>query len=172
MNADAKSVVQVKPASILLTAPAGATATVSDISSLTSSGGANLTYQAAPRTNEGTDWLTVSPATGPLSGSADQARLRVTASAEKLAAGFYTGQVAILFSNGTTQEIGVLLVVTPPAGAAGQSATARKDGAALGLPTSAVCAPASQRPYIVSLTNNLQTPTGWPVAIQAAVVDN
>jgi uncharacterized protein (TIGR03437 family) len=159
----------VRPGSLVLVATSGATQT--GIVTIASSGGTNLSYQLTARTTDSSDWLVASPSSGPLAGSADQSNISIEAHAETLTPGYYTGQVAFNFSNGTTQEVGVLLVVTPSATLiSSNGSSAGKGTAALEGPTS--CAPASQRPWVVSLTSNVPTPTAWPVGIRAAVVDN
>ncbi len=134
---------------------------------VSTTGGATLSYATSASTSDGALWLSVSPPGGSLQGSADRGTVNVQANPAQLSPGVYRGKVAVAFSTGVTQDVSVLLVVTPQgtAVASGGSYT----GA--GLAQSA-CTPTQQFPLQVALTNGSSVPTGFGTVVQVSVLDD
>ncbi len=149
----------VTPAGLVFTAATGSASAVQEVT-VSSTGGAPLTFAAATRTDSGGSWLTVSPRNGTVSGSSDPAKVRVQVTPGTLAAGGYQGAVTFSFSNGTVLEVGVLNVLTP--------ATA----ASKGERAAAACAPSKQFITQTRLVNNFAILVGWPSPLLARVTDD
>ena len=79
---------------------------------VSTTGGATLSYATSASTSDGALWLLVSPPGGSLQGSADRSTINVQANPAQLSPGVYRGKVAVAFSTGVTQDVSVLLVVT------------------------------------------------------------
>ena len=122
-------------------------------------GGGTLSFTASVTTTDGGAWLMASPpsATAP-------ATVNVQVSSGGLPAGVYRGKITLEFSGGVAQDLSVLLVVTPAAGAAiGSSGSEQSvDG----------CSSTELRAVSTVLPNNFRLPVGWPVPIAVRVVDN
>ncbi len=123
------SVFNVTPASLTFSAPQGGAAPPVQTLKVTSLVGQFITFTVAPTTQSGGNWLTVGSATGVAS---LEGYIGVTVSPSGLAAGTYTGSIAIT-SRGVTASIPVTLNVTTPAIAVDKSSlsfTAAVGGAA------------------------------------------
>jgi len=107
--------------------------------------------------------FTVSPtSTGIAPGQS--ASLTVSALTAKLSAGVYPGSVVLTFSDGSTQTVDLLLVVSAP----GSSGSARPDKPRAAAP----CTPGSLLPVFTMLDTGFTTPIAWPTALAVQVVDN
>jgi len=114
-----------------------------------------------PFFDQGTNWFTVTPASGAVS-SANGAQLGVQPTIAGLPMGVYSGQIVLYFADGTSQTVAVLLIVIP--GAADKS----KPFAS----TAAACTPTELLPVFTQLGANFSTVAAWPTPIQVTVVDD
>jgi uncharacterized protein (TIGR03437 family) len=104
---------EVSSTGVVLTGAAGNTTAASQNVTLVNPGGTPMSYETALFTQEGTNWLTVSPSNGMLS---QTGTLVIGANLAALAVGAHFGTVQV-FSAGAVQTIAVVLVVTGPSGA-------------------------------------------------------
>ena len=77
--------------------------------SLAVSGPIGAAYQAAARTDNGVNWLGVTPIAGPVPGSID-----VVVNPLGLTAGVYTGRISLSTTGSTVTEVPVTLTITSP----------------------------------------------------------
>lgn len=89
----------------------GGTTPAAQSVAVTNSGGASVGYTAAASTSTGSGWLSVSPTSGTTGVTAP---LSISVSPSSLAAGTYTGTIAVTPSGGTASNISVTLTVTSP----------------------------------------------------------
>ena len=80
----------------------------------------------------------------------------------RLAAGVYRGTITGTFSVGGPQEVGVLLIVTPPGSALQTQA---------GLPGAAQCVPSGLQLLATTIGNGLSLPVSFPRVLVALTVD-
>lgn len=123
-----------------------------------------LMYSASPSFAQGSNWFTVQPNNGSVT-SASPVQLKVQPVTTGLAAGVYTGQVTLVFSDRTTHPIAVLLIMIPGGASAGG------DGQTAGL-EAAGCTPSKLIPVFTQLGQSFTTVAAWPTAIEVAVVDD
>jgi uncharacterized protein (TIGR03437 family) len=131
---------------------------------LATSAASAVTVAVSVTTQSGGNWLSVSPTSINLSpGGA----LTVNASTSGLSAGVYTGTVTIVPSDGSpSEDISAVLVVTSGSStAAATDAKSRAEGATGCTSTQLVLA-------MRQLSNNFSSPVGWPVNLEAQVLDN
>lgn len=152
----------VRPGGLAFIAAAGGSALRGSLSIYATGG--TLSFAAAASSSVA-GWLSVSPTAGSLQGSADGGKLTVQADPSGLASGAYRGRITLSFSNDVTQDIGVLLIVTP-----GVSASAV--GPLSAGSHSAACTPAQQFPLHTVLVNSFNLPSGWAAPILVRVLDN
>ncbi|MEX2263976.1 MAG: IPT/TIG domain-containing protein [Bryobacteraceae bacterium] len=133
---------------------------------LSSTGGEPLSYTTSIRTSAGGQWLNVTPATGTVLSSSDKAVLRVQVRIGDLTEETYSGAISFSFSDGTVREISVLLINPARSAAARTPQSARQRHAVDG------CAPGRQLIVAPTLPNNFAAVVGWPVPLQARVLDN
>jgi uncharacterized protein (TIGR03437 family) len=140
---------------------------------LGTTGGAVLTFSASANTANGGRWLTVTPAEGALQFSAQRARLEVSVSASGLRpedyrevpgcpAPAYCGKISLSFSDGSLQEVTVLLVLR---GSAGVERTGVKE-------RHSSCVPSRQLVLSPTLAGNFTANASWPLTLRARVVDD
>src|SRR5579871_362146 len=151
--------VRVSPQGVILIAAQGGSAS-QQITLRTPSSQA-VVLNAVTGTQTGGSWLGTSASSLSLSPSAT---LTITASSSGLAAGVYQGFVTITSSDGSVQAvISVSLVVTP-----GSAITANS---VRGF-TATACTPSKLVLAMRQLATNFQSPVGWPVNLEAQVVDD
>jgi uncharacterized protein (TIGR03437 family) len=107
-------------------------------------------------------WVSVSQ-TGTVT-SSQPASINVSPVVGSLAAGAYTGSVTLALSDGSTQIVNLLLVISPTA----------KPSARGPVPeaTTSSCTPTQLLPVLTSLSSGFSVSAGWPVPIIAQVVDS
>ena len=156
----------IRPGGIALVGESGGTIQQESLT-VSTTGGATLSYATSASTSDGALWLSVSPPGGSLQGSADRSTINVQANPTQLSPGVYRGKVAVAFSTGVTQDVSVLLVVTPQ----GAAVASRQSYAGAGL-AQAACTPTQQFPLQVALTNGSSVPTGFGTVVQVSVLDD
>lgn len=135
------------PASLTLQAPAGTAAPAGAVVQLTEPSGLAAKYQV--RAASAGSWLSVSASQGQIAAGAT-ASLTIRANPTGLAAGAYSGEVVVDFTDGRTRFVPVLFIVRPAPGAP-------------------ECAESA---WFVNLTNpspGFQAATGTPLAVDLEV---
>ncbi len=118
-------------------------------------------FETSAVTNDGSPWLTVTPASGvATTNSPGQLTVSVTPPAT---AGIYTGYINIGMS-GDLVLVNVTLIVLP-AGATGNEPAARPL-------TTASCTPTALAMTETGIVNNFSVPAGWPATVIAQLNDN
>ena len=128
---------------------------------VSNAGGGTLTADFVAATSSGGDWLMVSPTSGTASGGPFTTQVSVNQAG--LAAGVYRGTITGTFSAGVPQQVGVLLIVTPPG-------TALRTQA-VGPPRTAQCAPSGLELLATTIGNGLSLPVSFPRVLVAVTVD-
>jgi uncharacterized protein (TIGR03437 family) len=128
------------------------------ISNLT---GQPLTFVSTAATEDGTNWLSLSPATGTLT-TDKLTTIGVQPNFASLAPGVRRGTLNISFSDGSVRTISVASVVPETSGTATGKNSPR---AAL------ACSPRGLVPAFLSLEPNFAVTTNAPVSLRVAVVD-
>jgi len=111
------------------------------------------------KTTGGGDWLVVAPDNGVIPAGASQI-ITVQPVVGSLAAGVYSGSVALQIGS-TALTVNVIFVVVP------QASTATGQNGSI-----ASCTPTKLFPIFTSLTQGFAIPAGWPLPIEVAVVDD
>ena len=161
LNVTGQAATSVYPVGIILT-PAQLQ---SSFQVFTDTGG-NTTVTLTPRALSGGNWLNAGPSSLTLSPTASSATVNVNviAGSAPTTPGVYQGVVTASFSNGApSQDISVLLVIPSTSGAQTQSI---RSAAGAG------CTPAQLIMAVRALGSNFTSTVGWPVNLEAQVVDN
>ena len=137
----------------------GALATEQDLT-VSNAGGGILTADFVASTSSGGNWLMVSPSSGTASGGPFTTQVSVNQAG--LAADVYEGTITGTFSAGGPQEVGVLLIVTPPGSALQTQA---------GLPGAAQCVPSGIQLLATTIGNGLSLPVSFPRVLVALTID-
>jgi uncharacterized protein (TIGR03437 family) len=152
---------QVFPQGLIAVAPAGGSSAPQTVSLATASAAA-VTGAVSVATQSGGNWLSASPGSLSLS---PRGSLTINASTASLSAGVYSGIVTVIPSDGSpTQQVSAYLVVTP---GSNMEASSLKTPAA-----TTACSPAKLVMAMQQLGNNFASPVGWPVSLEAEVVDD
>ena len=152
--AGAPAQVQIAPGGLVFSAAAGASAPPQTVrlTNLTSTA-VNFTAAAS-----GT-FFTFTPLTGTIA-SASSTALTVTAATNRIAAGTYRGNIRVTTSDGSTQFIDILAIVSAAAGTAS------------GKQRAATCNPSRLLPVVTSFTSGAVVPVGWPAPILVQLADD
>ena len=130
-------------------------------------------YQASAATNNGGNWLSVSPATGNTS-SAAAGQSSVTVDPSGLSAGVYTGTVSYAFSVTAVRSVNVTLVVQNIS--SGQSAISSFSSTSNtgGAHRAAVagCTATQVVPTSTALVSNFAAPAAWPIELGVNLTDD
>ena len=127
-----------------------------------------VTYQASASTNNGGNWLTVSPIIGTTSASAVGVST-VTANPAGLAAGVYTGTVSYQFSATAVRSVNVTMVV--------ENVTSTQPGTGTAVisslhPSAVTCTASVVVPTSTALVSNFAAPAAWPIELAVNLVDD
>ena len=106
-----------------------------------------------------TKWLSASPANG-TANSGQPLNVSVQTALTGLAAGVYSGEVAVQFATGSLRRVSVLLIVLP------RPPTLASGNAAAG------CTPTKLLPVFTQLASGFKVAAGWPTAIEVRLVDD
>jgi uncharacterized protein (TIGR03437 family) len=149
----------VLPSGFIFAAAQGSAGPPAQALSIQNLGGGALPFKASVSTADGSPWLSVSPsqAVGP-------ATMTVQANSANLRAGVYRGSIALDFPAGVSQDLSVVLVITP--GGVTASAFGGPEGRMAG------CTPTELHAVSTLLPNNFLSLVGWPVPIMVRVVDD
>jgi len=149
----------VLPSGFIFAASDGGASPAPQVFSVQNLGGGALPFKASVSTADGSPWLSVSP-----SQSNAPATMTVQVNSANLRAGVYRGSIALDFPAGLTQELSVVLVITP-FGVTPSAFNGPEERAA-------GCTPTELQAVSTYLPNNFLSLVGWPVPIMVRVVDN
>jgi uncharacterized protein (TIGR03437 family) len=124
---------------------------------------APVPYQASAATNDGGNWLSVSPATGTTSG-ASPASVNVTVNTSGLTPGIYQGTVTYALAAASVPAVNVTLIVqTPPASLRTPEQLA---------PQATTCTPSKVVPTETGLVTNFSNAAAWPTPLEVQLSDD
>jgi uncharacterized protein (TIGR03437 family) len=149
------------PSGLFFTATAANPRPATQNISLFTNSTAPVPFTAAASTDDGANWLSVSPASG-TSVTQTPGAVTVSVNATGLRAGIYTGDVSFAMS-GQLRVTNITLVVTPAA-AAGTSAKVKE--------TPGVCTPSQMALLQTGTQNNFSLPAGWPATLVVRAVND
>jgi len=149
----------VLPSGFIFAASDGGASPAPQVFSVQNLGGGALPFKASASTADGFPWLSVSP-----SQSNAPATMTVQVNSANLRAGVYRGTIALDFPANLTQELSVVLVITP-FGVTPSAFNGPEERAA-------GCTPTELQAVSTYLPNNFLSLVGWPVPIMVRVVDN
>ena len=150
------------PAGLLFITAANATPPAQNVQLFASSTSA-IQFQAAASVESGSNWLSISPATGSTSASSP-AQISVAATPGNLPAGVYRGSVTFEFSASDVRTVNVTLIVQGTLNPSLVASAAPKT-------TAPACAAAQLVPTQTGLTSNFQAPASWPTPLAITLVD-
>jgi len=151
----------VLPSGFIFATAEGGAAPAAQAFSVQNLGGGSLPFKVSVSTADGAPWLSASPVQATAAAAAP-ATVAVQASAGNLRAGVYRGSISLDFGAGLTQDLSVILLITP-ASVSPQAALERPE---------AGCAATELQAVSTLLPNNFVSLVGWPVPIMVRVVDN
>ncbi len=165
----------VSRAGVVFVAPAGSSSPGSQTIAVTNLNATPLSISPQATTLEGIPWLTVVPnAPQQQIAPGGVLTLTVAATVDGLGAGTHQGTVLLQFPSPLANlEVNVEFIVTPSGtgGSARAEASIERRRSPRGAPSSG-CTPSKLVPVFAGLFNNFTTPAGWPVALQAQVLDD
>ncbi len=132
----------------------------------------NLTSTAISFSGVGSstpNWFTFGPASQTI-GAGQSATVTVYPSNSAYLVGAYPGSVKLTFSDGSTQTVNLLLVISATPGNA--TAALRSFGTDITPATSSACTATKLLPVFTTLGTGFNTPAAWPTPIVVKVVDD
>ena len=157
----------VTPSGLLFLGTPGATLKPQSftISNLTSTA---ITFNAVATSTP--TWFTSTPISGTIP-AAQSSSITVTPSTASLIAGVYPGSIKLLFADGSTQTIDLLLVISSTAGTANARPSASPASAATSKATAA-CTASKLLPVFTTIGIGFDAPAAWPTPLAVQVVDD
>jgi uncharacterized protein (TIGR03437 family) len=154
----------IEPAGLLFTGIAGAESPGSQTVLVQSTNSAPLTFHSGRITAGGQNWFTVTPSDGTVT-EASPVRIVVQPQTAGLAPGVYHGTLTLSFSDGSTRNVDLVLVL-PAAG--GSSTTSSQ----LIAHAQGPCIPTTLVPVFSLIFAGSNAPAGFPGQIAVKVVDD
>ena len=157
----------VTPSGLLFLGTPGATLKPQSftISNLTSTA---ITFNAVATSTP--TWFTSTPISGTIP-AAQSSSITVTPSTASLTSGVYPGSIKLLFADGSTQTIDLLLVISSTAGTANARPSASPASAATSKATAA-CTASKLLPVFTTIGIGFDAPAAWPTPLAVQVVDD
>lgn len=155
----------VSPTGLIFVGQAGGTAPAAQTISVTNPSTSTLTFSAGTYFAQATPWFTVQPATASVN-AASPASISVQPVAG-LAAGIYTGDIQLHFTDDSTSTIAVLLIVIPA-----NAVSAKSVSDVHAVHAASTCTPTKLLPVFTELGANFSTVAAWPTPVQVTVVDD
>jgi uncharacterized protein (TIGR03437 family) len=149
------------PAGLFFTTLAGGSAPAAQQVQINTSSAAAVTFSAATTTSDGASWLSVTPASGNVSGQASNS-VAVSVDPTGLAAGIYSGDVNVSIGP-LLQSVNVTFVVQPTGSSSAISHL---------KPEVAGCAASKLAITEIGLANNFAVPAGWPATLIVQLNDD
>jgi uncharacterized protein (TIGR03437 family) len=154
---------QVQPSALIFTGVAGGAQPSSQNIFLGNSAGKTLAYVSGRLTLDGADWFFVAPPTGAV--PVDQAATIVVQPViDSLTAGVRRGVLTLLFTDGSTRTVSLLLVLASGGGGSSTSPDSARDAGG--------CTPTKLLPLVSSVLQDFNIPAAWPTAVTTKVVDD
>jgi len=152
----------VLPTGLIFTGIAGGAAPAPENLTVSTVGPAN-TFNSGFVSLDGAGWLTTNPSlsTGGTIAAQSPANIAVKADSSKLTSGVYKGTITFVFGAGSSRTVEVLFVLYPVPASSRTPARAQTN-----------CSPASLSIVSTLLGNLFSASVGWPVPLDAQVVDN
>ncbi len=154
----------VQPTGLIFVGQAGGTIPAGQIVTLRNPAPSQLMFSSSPTFGPGSSKITVQPPSGAVS-SSSAVQLKVQPNISGLAAGVYTGDLGLYFSNGTVRHIVILVIVTP-----GSSVQSLEQPQV--VPRAGGCTPTKLLPVFTQLGSSFATVAAWPTPIEATIVDD
>jgi len=149
----------VQPAGLVFTGVAGGGDPSSQTVTVTNLTAAALSFGSSVATLDGGKYIVYQPVNTSVPPGSVQ--LIVQPSFQGLAAGVYRGAIVLIFSDGSIETVGILIVLAP-AGTKFAGAEHAVSG----------CSPKQLLPLVTSLGSNFSVPASFPASISAHVVDD
>jgi len=149
----------VLPAGLVFTGVAGGGDPSSQTVTVTNLTATQLSFGSSVATLDGGKYIVYQPVSSAVAPGSIQ--LTVQPMFSGLTAGIYRGAIVLIFSDGSIQTIGVLIVIAPAGTKIGSA-----ERAASG------CTPTQLLPLVTSLGANFNVPASFPATINARVVDD
>jgi uncharacterized protein (TIGR03437 family) len=151
----------VQPAGLVFVAVAGAQPPGSQTVIVQNTGNSPVTFRSGRITVDGKPWLTTLPSDATVT-QALPVRIVVQPRTEGLAPNAYRGTLTLSFSDGTTRNVAILLVVVPA------GSTIRP----FSRPEISGCTPKALLPVFTLTSAGTSVPAGYPGAVAVKVVDD
>ena len=151
----------VQPTGLIFSGAPGGVNPAAQTVQVAAPGAQGLSYTSSIAFGQGSNWLTVQPASGNIAAN-QPAQLSFQAGLAGLQAGVYPAAVTLDFGGGSTRRIDVLLVVST--GAPGSSAPPRA--------LAAGCVATRLNPVFTLLGAGFSAAAGWPISLEAKIVDD
>ncbi len=155
--------VTVRPTGLIFIAPAGGRDPGSQNVQMSSAAASTATYASGVLTLNGVNWAKALPVSGTVAPGIGRT-LVVQPTLGSLAPGSYHGSLNLLFGDGSpTQNVDLLFLVLP--------AGSRVNAQGVREP-SAACVPKTLLALSRALSNNFNSPAGWPTSLEVQVADD
>jgi uncharacterized protein (TIGR03437 family) len=151
---------QVYPSGLLFTGVANGANPDPKTVTLTNVAATAAAYTSSNLTDDGASWITLTPASGSVPGSASST-FAVQPNIGGLGPGVWQGAITLRFGDGSVRVVNVALVLR-----SGQPAGSSKQHLAGG------CTPSKLVPLFTSLGSSFSVPASWPSALEMAVVND
>jgi uncharacterized protein (TIGR03437 family) len=152
----------VSPVGLIFLAPTGATAVDPQTVKVSNVTAGTLTFNA---TFAGTGaWLDFNPKNGSISSGGTQT-IVASPNLKDLDAGVYSGSIVLNFSDGTTQRVAVLLVIS-------NTVVTKSKTTFIRAATNTACVPTKLLPVFTQLGGGFSSPIAWPTSLEVKVVDD
>ncbi len=148
------------PSGVLFTAVPGGANPAAQTITLSNFSPRNVSFGASASFGDGRAWLTLQTTNGNIV-AGQTTPLRVAPSIAGFGAGVYNANITVAFSDGTTSQIQLLLVVAA-GGTSGTGKSRSADG----------CTPTKLLPLVTSLGPGFRVTTSWPAPLELRVIDD
>jgi uncharacterized protein (TIGR03437 family) len=158
----------IQPTGLIFTGVAGAESPGSQTVLVQNTNSTPITFHSGRITAGGQNWFAVTPSDATVT-EAGPVRIVVQPQTAGLASGVYRGTLTLSFSDGSTRNVDLALVLAPGGGSSIASATA----ASRGLPhAQGPCTPTTLVPVFSLLSAGSSVPAGFPGQVAVDVVDD
>jgi uncharacterized protein (TIGR03437 family) len=119
------------------------------------------------------NWFTFTPASATIA-AAQTASITVTAMLGNMTAGVYPASIKLLFGDGSSQTVALLLVISATAGSARPGLPEPSAAASFAVTpkAAATCTASKLLPVFTTIGTGFNTPAAWPTPIVVQVVDD
>jgi len=155
----------VLPTGSIFTEAVGGTPAGSQQIALANLTGSQLTFATGTLTNDGANWLSVTPAAGTATPT-QETILTVSVSSAGLSPGIRQGVLTLLFQDGSVRTVNILYLLAT-GGISSNTASVSHP-----LATTGSCTPTKLLPLVTSFGSQFTVPAGWPNTLAAQVVDD